>query len=200
MLLSMASLIVVAISPWTAWSPSRTPDYYGWNLFSYFTVLSNFIAAAVYVLAAIILMREKRFGRWFDYARGGAVLYLLVTGIVYAVLLQGSSLTGFDWTNFLLHQFGPVFILAWWLLWPSLAVSPRQSWWWLLFPLAWTIYTLIRSTITHWYPYDFLNPAKNGGWGGVIVYGSAIILLFIVLSQLLAWVSRQRNYNNSPFE
>ncbi len=203
-LLVMAALIIAAIRPWSAWSSERLPDYYGWNLFSYFTVESNLIAAAVFVLAAIAITRKKPFGDWFRYVRGGAVLYMLVTGIVYATLLQNNPdanpALGFDWKNFVLHQLGPLFIIAWWLLWPSAkAISAREAWWWLAFPVVWIAYTLIRASATGWYPYPFLNPDKVGGWSGVTVYIIGITVGFLILSQGLAWVSRQRAKNTSLY-
>ncbi len=203
-LLGMAGLIIMAIRPWTAWSAERLPDYYGWNLFSYFTVESNLIAAVVFVLAAIAIIRQKPFGDWFRYLRGGAVLYMLVTGIVYALLLQNNPdanpSLGFSWDNFVLHQLGPIFIIAWWLLWPSAkAISSREAWWWLVFPIVWIIYTLIRASVADWYPYPFLNPDMTGGFGGVALYVIGITIGFIALSQLLAWVSRERSKNTSLY-
>lgn len=203
-LLAIAILIIVAIRPWGAWDAGRLPDQYGWNLFSYFTVQSNLIAAVIFIIAAIAIVRQKPLGDWFRYVRSGAVLYMLITGLVYAFLLQNNPdanpALGFDWRNFMLHQFGPLFIIAWWLLWPSAkSVSAREAWWWLVFPVTWIIYALIRASATGWYPYPFLNPDKVGGWGGVAVYVSGITVGFIVLSQLLAWVSRERTKNKSLY-
>ena len=203
-LLTMAVLIVAAIRPWAAWDAGRLPDLYGWNLFSYFTVESNLIAAAVFGLAAIAIVRKKPFGDWFRYLRGGAVLYMIITGIVYALLLQNNPDAnpglGFDWKNFVLHQLGPIFIVAWWLLWPSAkAISAREALWWLVFPITWIVYTLVRASFTSWYPYPFLNPDKVGGWGGVTLYIIGIAVAFIALSQLLAWVSRERKRNASLY-
>lgn len=203
-LLVMAVLIIAAIRPWSAWDSSRLPDYYGWNLFSYFTVQSNLIAAAVFTLAAIAIIRQRPLGDWFRYIRGSAVLYMLITGIVYATLLQNNPdanpALGFDWKNFVLHQLGPIFIVGWWLLWPSAkAITSREAWLWLVFPVIWIIYTLVRATFVDWYPYPFLNPEKVGGWDGVVLYIIGITLAFVVLSQLLAWISRERTRNTSLY-
>ena len=203
-LLAMAALILVAISPWNAWNEGRIPDYYGWNLFSYFTILSNLIAAGVFITAAVLIIRKKPVGDWFRLVRGGAVLYMLVTGIVYTVLLKdnvdANAALAFDWKNFILHQFGPIFIVSWWLLWPSAKpISSREAWWWLVFPVAWVIYTFIRASFTGWYPYPFLNPELVGGWGGVAVYVIGITAFFVILAQLLAWISRRRNDNKTLY-
>ncbi len=203
-LLAMAALVIAAISPWAAWDAGRAPSYYGWNLFSYFTVQSNLIASVVFVMAAIAIIRQKSYGGWFRYVRGGAVLYMLVTGVVYALLLhnnpEANPSLGLDWKNFVLHYLNPVFIVMWWLLWPSAkAVSVKGALWWLAFPILWIVYTLIRGAALDWYPYPFLNPETAGGWGGVTLYIIGIALAFVVLSQLLAWVSRERVRNNSLY-
>ncbi len=202
-LVAMAVLILAAIQPWNAWN-AVDPNYYGWNLFSYFTVQSNLLAAIVYVIAAIAILRNQTPGGWFRFLRAGVVLYMLITGLVYTLLLQNNpdvhSVLGFDWKNFVLHQFGPLFILFWWLLWPSSkSVSAKQALWWLIFPILWLTYTFIRAAFIDWYPYPFLNPDKVGGYEGVSLYVIDITLGFIIISQIIAWVSRMRAKNISLY-
>lgn len=199
-LMLMAILTIAAIEPWSAWQGDSTAPGYGWNRFSYFTVQSNFIAAITYLIAATAILSRRKLGSWFRYLRGAAVLYMLVTGVVFALLLRDSAVAPkpdqFNWQNFILHEAGPLFIIMWWLLWPSRqAVSARQSLRWLIFPIVWTAYTFIRASITGWYPYPFLDPAKSGGSAGVVMYVIGITVFFVLLSQLLAWVSRVRANN-----
>jgi len=203
-LLTMAGIIIAAIRPWAAWEPGRIVDMYGWNLFSYFTVLSNLFAAAVFILAAVVIIRQKPFGDWFRYIRGAAVLYMLVTGLVYTLLLQNNPEAnlslGFDWRNFILHQLAPLFIVVWWLLWPSKkSISAREAWWWLVFPILWAVVILARASVTGWYPYPFLDPNKVGGYGGVFVYIFVIAAVIACLGQLIAWISRERSRNTSLY-
>ncbi|TJY67055.1 hypothetical protein FAZ19_09180 [Sphingobacterium alkalisoli] len=203
-LMVMALLTIYAVTPWNAWKVDSSSPSYGWNRFSFFTVQSNFIAAATYLIASLAIVRKKRLGEWFRYLRGAAVLYMMVTGIVYALLLQDTEVNPtpgyFNWSNFMLHQFGPFFITVWWLLWPSrLAVTSRGSLRWLIFPILWLIYTFIRASFTGWYPYPFLNPDKTGGTTGVNLYVLAITVFFLILSQLLAWISRARANNHTLY-
>src|SRR5690606_3055057 len=89
-LIAMAVLTVAAIAPWNAWLISPDAYSYGWNRFSFFTVQSNLIASATYLIAATAIIRKNKMGGWFRYVRGAAVLYMIVTGIVYALLLQNT--------------------------------------------------------------------------------------------------------------
>jgi len=199
-LLLMAGLIVFALKPWGAWQATN-PNYYGWNLFSFFTTQSNVVAAFIYIIAATAILRRKELGGWFRYVRGAGVLYMLITGIVYTLLLakyeQGSPNT---WQNVILHQFGPLFIVAWWLLWPSKKpISPKGALWLLAFPVAWIVYTLVRAQFVHWYPYPFLDPAHVGSHGMVWLYIAGIAITFIGASQVVAWASRVRASNRSLY-
>ncbi|MGH2623105.1 MAG: Pr6Pr family membrane protein [Sphingobacterium sp.] len=203
-LIAMAIITVDAIKPWVSWKIDPSADAYGWNRFSFFTVQSNFIAAGTYLLAAISIITNTQLRGWFRYLRGGAVLYMMVTGIVYTVLLRDTGVNPnpghFDWSNFILHQFGPFFIVIWWLLWPSrLAVSSVESLRWLIFPFLWLIYTFVRASFTGWFPYPFLNPDMVGGAYGVSLYVVGITIFILLLSQLLAWISRARANNHTLY-
>lgn len=203
-LIIMAVVTLGAIEPWTAWDGDPTSHGFGWNRFSYFTIQSNFIAMVTYLSAAIAILRKKQLVTWFRYLRGAAVLYMMVTGIVFAVLLKDTALNPdpnhFNWANFILHEFGPFFITVWWLLWPSRrSITPIKAFYWLVFPLLWVIYTFIRAAITGWYPYPFLDPVSAGGTAGVMAYVCGLTVFFVVLCQLLAWISRARENNNTLY-
>ncbi len=197
-LLGTAWLILDAVSPWTAWSPTRDPNDYGWNLFSYFTTDSNLITATVLILATVAIWRNKAFGSWFRYLRGSAVVYMIITAVVYQVLLADANPD--DWDNIMLHRIAPAFVLLWYILFPSAkSVSVRQANWWLVFPVAWTVYTLIRAAVIDWYPYPFLNPAEVNGASGVAIHMVGIALGFVIVSQIVAWVSRRRKNKSSLY-
>lgn len=191
-LIGMAILIVSAIQPANAFI-STDPNIQGIKLFSYFATQSNLIAAAVFLLGAAAILHQKPLGAWYASLRGASVLYMAITGIVYKLLLESTAKPGFDWTNFTLHKVVPVFIVLWFILQPSkYAVSPKGALVWLVFPLVWVIGTMVRGGIDGWYPYGFLDPSQNGGAGGVAMYIVGILLAFVAVGQLVAWVGRKR--------
>ena len=150
------------------------------NFFSYFTIQSNLIGVAAFVAAAVA-WRPTR-SRALDLVRGAAVVYLTVTFVVFAILLSGTDVdTAIPWVDTVVHRVFPVVVIADWLLDPpAVRITFRQSLVWLVYPLAWVGYTLLRGVVVDWYPYPFLNPA-NGGYGTVAVYVVAILLFGIVL-------------------
>jgi hypothetical protein len=165
------------------------------NFFSYFTIESNLIAAAVLSLGTLRLLTGHT--ATLDFLRGGAVLYTALTCIGYGVLLPGSGVNiAGAWVNPVLHQVIPVVLAADWLLDPPLQrLSLRAGLGWLVFPVTWLACTLVRGAILGWYPYPFLDPRLVGYSGlGVFVLASAWGAAALSLVTLLAGnAARQRS-------
>nr|WP_328809725.1 Pr6Pr family membrane protein [Rhodococcus sp. NBC_00294] len=143
-LLGLAALI---------WIPVRSADVAGFslaNFFSYFTVLSNVLAVVVFVVGGVVDPRSET----FDRLRGAATTYMVITGIVYAVLLSNVDVQIQDaWTNSVLHRIVPVLIVLDWILAPPRRRSAESGpVLWLVFPVVYGVYSLIRGPIVDWYP------------------------------------------------
>ncbi len=187
--LGFAALAVVAILAQLADLASRgtlNPV----NFFSYFTIQSNLIAIAALVLPAVAaLAAQSADPRRFDMLRGGAVVYMTVTGVVYGLLLSGTDVdTALSWVNDVVHRLMPIVIVIDWLLDPPVVrIELRRSLVWVLYPVAWIAYTMVRGALVTWYPYPFLDPAPNG-YGPVLVTIAVIFAAGIGLCLLVAWV------------
>lgn len=162
------------------------------NFYFYFTVLSN-------ILAAVLLASQAISPGWMSSNatfRGAVTLYMVITGMVYAVLLApieaDVGLTD-PWVNYVLHSLGPAAVLIDWLLFPPTTSLARSSlWWWLLFPALYLTVTLIRGQIADWYPYPFLDPREPGGYLAVTGYSVGVLLVFIGVGAFLRWWANQR--------
>lgn len=163
------------------------------NFFSYFTNLSNIFAALVLIISAGYLAFRRKPSAVDDLIRCAAVIYMTVTGTVYVLLLSGEDLgLLLPWVNVVLHYLMPLVILADWLYQPQRTkLRFKQTLWWLVFPLLYLTYSLIRGSIVSWYPYPFLDPDKVGGYGGVALYGVAILLGFFALSWIIRKLGRR---------
>jgi hypothetical protein len=160
------------------------------NYFSYFTILSNLLAAGI-LLAGALRGPGPR-SETVDLLRGAAVMYMLTTGIVYAVLLSGQKVST-PWVNAIVHQIMPVVVLVDWGLDPPWTQLPlRSTLLWLSFPVAYIAYTLTRGAIVNWYPYFFVNPNHSGGYlavaGGCLAIGVGMIGLIL----LITWAGNRR--------
>lgn len=183
------------------------------NFFSFFTVLSNVLAAGVLTWAGIVHLRRPgtpAAGTPVDGPALATVLAcattaMIITGVVYNLLLRGLTLPQgsepVPWSNEVLHLIGPLFLLL------DLFVAPRRrALPWrsvavvLIFPLVWTAYTLVRGPLVTnpgtgdpwWYPYPFLNPHNDGGWPSVLLYVVIIAIAFVVVGAATVGVGRRR--------
>ncbi len=160
------------------------------HFLSFFTIQSNLIAAvALAWLALCPADGLPSLGR--DQLRSSTVLYMSVTGVVFALLLsalQEQLQVTIPWVDNVLHRLTPVLLVADWIFDPpSPRLTLRSSLVALVFPLVWLVYTLVRGVLVGWYPYPFLDPAQPGGYTTVAIYslaitiGSTFILWLIVL-------------------
>lgn len=161
------------------------------NYFTYFTILSNLIATALFLIGAA-RWRSPR-SATLDLMRGGAVVYMSVTGAVFAVLLSGTNVdTAIRWVNSVVHEVFPLVVLAdWFIDPPAQRLTLRQGALWLSFPFVWIVYEQIRGAITGQYHYPFMSPA-NGGYAAVIGYSVAILIFMLVVCAVVVWLGNLR--------
>lgn len=149
---------------------------------SYFTNQSNL--AFVALIAAGVVMAGQR-PPWFDDLRGAVAFYLVMTGIIYALLVAPlDELLRWDigWTGIVLHRLAPVVALADWLLTPRRRAPPaRRILWWQLFPVVFLVATWVRGGITGWYPYGFLDPTVSS-WTQVLITTAVVLVAFFAIA------------------
>ncbi|MGZ5212684.1 MAG: Pr6Pr family membrane protein [Actinomycetota bacterium] len=162
----VATAIVVQFA-----SSSKKSNFDAVNFFSFFTMQSNIIASVVFLITAA---RWRSVGSpTLDLLRGAAVVYMVTTGIIYALLLADLTeelQVTVPWVDTVLHEVMPLAVLIDWLLDPPASpLSVRRTLWWLAFPVVWLVYSLVRGAVVGWYPYPFLDPATGGGVTGVTI-------------------------------
>jgi hypothetical protein len=158
------------------------------NFFSYFTIVSNTFGALVVLYAAF-----AKPSRALELVRGAAVTALVIVGVVFSLLLAGADDNPIPWVNAVVHYLMPVAIVVDWALDPpATRLSPRDGLLWLVLPLVYAAYTLIRGAIVHWYPYPFLNVDKLGYpvvlayCAGIAVFAFAVAWLVVAGGNALA--------------
>jgi hypothetical protein len=164
------------------------------NFFSAFTFEVNLLGAVILVAGAWLLWRgHGAEPLWFTRVRLCLLAAIVIVGVVYNVLLRGAP-TGpgeqLDWANTVVHDVAPVGIAIDWLIaphWQRLAL--RSAGLVVLFPIGWLTYTLIRATLVrdellgtpYYYPYGFLNPYGQGGWGAVLVMIGELLVFTVAI-------------------
>lgn len=195
----------IALASETAWG-AHLPTVFV-NFFSFFTILSNVLAAAALAIGGIWALANRRTAspepRWFAVFLVCASTYAIVTGVVYNTLLRGIELpqgSTVPWSNEVLHVVVPLIMLL------DLLFAPRRrALGWsavgvaAIFPIVWVAYTLIRANLVispstgepWWYPYPFLNPHRYG-YGGVALWVLLIAAIIMAAAALVVWVGRRR--------
>jgi len=168
------------------------------EFFSYFTILSNMLAAAA--LAAPWVAPASAFAAWAERSgpRASIATYLTITAVVYHTLLawqwhpQGLRLVA----DTILHTITP----AAYLLDLALRGGRGPARWTtatkaMAFPALYGVWTLIHGALSGWYPYPFMNVAKRGYPAVVLtmvemsVAFAGAALVFIALSRVRAKVA-----------
>ncbi|RVD40524.1 hypothetical protein EN742_12525 [Mesorhizobium sp. M4A.F.Ca.ET.020.02.1.1] len=167
-------------------------------LFSFFTILTNIGA----VLVHTSLLSPSGYA-WFpafagSRLRAGVAAAIGLVFIVYATVLarlwqpQGLFLL----CDILLHYVTPALFVLWWLVAGADGTTRwREISWWMVYPLAYLAYVLLRAPIAGEVPYPFLSVEKNGA-ASVAVSALATTGLFLLLCVIAVfadhWVARLR--------
>lgn len=151
----------------------------------YFTLLTNTLT--------LVMMAWIAFGRDVSPRIAKAVVLAIVcVGLVYHTLLAHLvSLSGIDlWADHGTHTFVPLLSGLWWVF---LAPKPALRWsdlaLWVLWPLVYCVYILIRAEGSGFYPYPFLNVPEIG-WDGLATSVAGLLLGFIVVGLGLTGLGR----------
>ncbi|MCY3007090.1 MAG: Pr6Pr family membrane protein [Planctomycetota bacterium] len=174
--------------------------------FSFFTIQANLIAIGVLVMEALggLGLSDAQRAAF----RGASVLYLTMTGLVYAVLLSQLPMVKeivHPLADGVHHLLMPLWVLFDWVVEPPrYRPGYRRSLWWLSYPLGFLFFSLIRGAITGWYPYPFLSPHEPGGWMAVGIVSGVILLiscgLIGLILQLVPRGDRSRQGATGPVD
>lgn len=154
------------------------------EFFSYFTILSNMLAAVA--LTAPLVAPGSALGRWGERSSTGIAIavYLFVTAVIYHTLLAHLwDPRGWRFvSDTILHTATPALFLLDWLLrggegparWNA---APKA----LAFPTLYGAWTLLHGAVSGFYPYPFLDVAKRG-YPGVVVTLLVMAAGFLVVA------------------
>ncbi|MDD1015843.1 Pr6Pr family membrane protein [Pseudomonas rubra] len=157
------------------------------TLFSFFTVLSNTLVAVV--LSSAAFGRDSPLRRFFlaPWVSSGVAACIILVGLAYSLLLRHLwHPQGWQWlADELLHDVMPlVFVVYWWCCVEKGSLRARHLLAWLLYPLGYFAYALLRGQVIGVYPYPFIDVAELG-YARVVLNALAILLGFVTIGLLL---------------
>jgi hypothetical protein len=163
------------------------------RFFSFFTILTN-ILVAMYFSCELFKVENQ----WFNVRNKAHILtavavYITVVGLVYQILLRHIwNPTGLQRVvDELLHSVIPALAVVYWILFENKStlkwsMIPK----WLIYPLVYLIYIILRGNISGFYPYPFVDVAAHG-LKQVLINSFFMTLLFLVLSLVLVFVGKR---------
>ncbi len=183
--------IIAAISLYLQWvvsaglMPGASPSAVIWRMASYFTVLSNFVAVLIMVSAAY-------FGKIRARRAGFITVAMAVVGAGYHLLLSGiwQPKGPAWWADQGLHTAVPVLTILWWAVYaPKAGLRWTHAFSWLIWPVVYADYALVRGLASGFYPYPFFDVAILGIMQ-VALNIAALAVVFTALSLGLIAVAR----------
>ncbi|WP_428556969.1 Pr6Pr family membrane protein [Pseudomonas edaphica] len=164
------------------------------NFFSFFTVLTNTLV--VVVLSYALVNRESAAKRFFlaPAVSSGIAASIVVVSLAYNLLLRHLwSPTGFQFiADELLHDVMPLlFVIYWWRCVPKGTLHFKHIGGWVIYPLVYFGYVLLRGHLLGQYQYPFIDVDSLGypqvfvNAGGILAGFVGIALAMVGLDKIL---------------
>lgn len=160
------------------------------RFFSFFTILTNTLVAIYFTYVAL-----GKYSKLLN--KPGALtaitVYILVVGLVYQFVLRAIwEPTGLQKiVDELLHSVVPVTTLIFWYLYEEKSkIEIKGIVNWLIYPLVYLVFVLLRGSISDFYPYPFVNVPEIG-MSQVLTNAVVLLFVFIVLSAAFVWIGKR---------
>ena len=164
------------------------------SYYSFFTILTNTLAACVLTYAADARSSKGRTFFLQPWVSSGITVSIIVVGAAYSLLLrQLWQPEGWQWlANELLHDVMPVlFALYWWFYVPKGVLRVSHIGLWMLYPVLYFAYILLRGHLLGVYPYPFIDVEKLG-YGQAFINAGGILAGFVAVALAVVAVDRYR--------
>ena len=154
------------------------------SFFSFFTVLTNLLVAVV--LTWELTPRPSAVRRWFllPSIRSGIAVSIALVSLAYNLLLRHLwQPEGWQFVaDELLHDMVPVLYIAyWWRCVPKGSLRLGHIGLWMIYPLVYFAYVLLRGDLLAAYPYPFIDVASLG-YPQVFINAGGILAGFVAIA------------------
>ncbi len=159
--------------------------------------LTNLIVA----VCCTVLLKDSNSGLNKFFSKRNAltaiVVYITIVGLVYNTILRFLwKPEGLQWLiDELLHSVIPFLFIVFWLFFVEKGKIPLKNVLaWLLYPLIYLIYILIRGAASSFYPYPFIDVEKIG-YNKTLINSSGMLVAFLAVSILFVALNRLKRVN-----
>lgn len=156
------------------------------RFFSFFTILTNTLVA-IYFTQKVFIKKESKSG-----SLTAVTLYITIVGLVYQIVLrpiwnpEGMQMI----VDELLHSIIPLCVLIYWAIYENKwSVKWSQIPKWLIYPLFYLVFILIRGNFSNFYPYPFVNVTELG-MKAVLINSFLLMIVFLVIASVLVGLGK----------
>ena len=171
------------------------------RFFCFFTIISNIIAVLYFI--GLLLPAQKKLHQFVqrNETASAVSMYIIVVGFVYQIILKPLLLAPLQgWfmiADNILHALIPFLMLVYWILFlSSKKINVQTLLYFLIYPVVYLAYTLIRGSFIDFYPYPLVAVNKLG-YGKVLFNSALLVLFFLGLAYLFATFANWRYKNKS---
>lgn len=156
---------------------------HGWervlNTACFFTIQSNILVG----VSSFCIYKNKS-SLLIEVIKFASLIGIFVTGVIYHVMLaKDADLHGIEIiTDLFMHSIIPImYVLGWMIFVPRGLAGHRVSSYALLFPVLWSIFTLLKGPLVGFYPYPFMD-VDYLGYAKALTNMGVITLLFLAIA------------------
>jgi hypothetical protein len=157
--------------------------------FAYFSIVTAIVAGLFLITTSFGLLLDIEDTKWVEIARLSLAVALIVVGVVYHALLAdvANDVRDGDYAwpvlpNQIIHTYAPILAAIEYIISiKAFRIRLRSFLLVAVFPITWLVLSIIRGTLTDWWPYWFINPNGEAGVIGMLSYIAAIAFFFLIL-------------------
>lgn len=166
------------------------------RFFSFFTILTNILVASYFTSQIVPSKRNSENLLNKTGTLTAVTVYITVVGLVYQIALRHLwKPTGLQMiVDELLHTIIPTLTIIYWFLYEQKAelkwkMIPK----FLLYPLFYLGFILVRGKLSGFYPYPFINVTALG-WPQTFINILVLFGVFLVLSSFFIGIGKQKRH------
>ena len=163
------------------------------NHFSFFTILTNLLVGVFFT--SQIFSSNNKWNQFFSTPSiaTSIVVYISLVGLIFNLLLRKiyhpSGLEGLN--NNLLHFFIPLAcIFCWYKYIPKERIKYKSISYWIIYPLCYVVYILVKGYFMHFYQYPFFDVDKLG-YEKVLLMALCQLVVLTIMSAIYIWMNNK---------
>ena len=162
------------------------------KFFSFFTILTNLMVGVYFTLLFYLGKNKIKSVIQKPEMLTAVTVYITIVGLVYQIALRHLwEPTGLQKIiDELLHSIIPLLVVVYWYFYENKkSVFYKSCFQWLIYPLVYLVYILIRGAYSNLYPYPFVN-VTTLGFQKVMVNSAILVLVFLFVALLFVKMGR----------